>query len=74
MPGSRVVLGLNGLRVSAVGLRAMLAPLPWAVSWGIGPASLLGTSFGDGFWFLKGQTLISLSPELSRGLLWVIQK
>lgn len=52
----------------------MLAPLPWAVSWGIGPASLLGTSFGDGFWFLKGQTLISLSPELSRGLLWVIQK
>lgn len=54
MPGSRVVLGLNGLRASAVGLRAMLVPLPWAVPWGIGPASLLGTSFGGRFWILKG--------------------
>lgn len=30
--GGRVVLGLNGLRVSTVGLRAMLVPLPWALS------------------------------------------
>ena len=61
--GSSVVLGQNGLRVSTMGLRAMLVPLPWAVSWSIGPASLLGTSFGDRSWFLKDQTLISVSPR-----------
>lgn len=41
-PLCRVVLGLNGLRMSTVGLRAMLVPLPWMVSWDMGPASLLG--------------------------------
>lgn len=57
--GSRVVLGQNGLRVSIVGLKAMLMPLPWGVS----PGSLLGTSSGDKFWILSGQNLIVSRAE-----------
>lgn len=57
--GSRVVLGQNGLRVSIVGLKAMLMSLPW----GISPGSLLGTSSGDRFWILSGQNRIVSRAE-----------